>query len=89
MKLPKFLKPFIARIAKTPKEVIAMPDETVVINAGDQLPPVTAATPMPAVQPPAAAPVLNTDTLKAVLAALGYPVPAVWDEAIAISKKSA
>lgn len=33
-------------------------------------------------------PVVNTDTLKAVLAALGHDLDAVWSDAIALAKKA-
>jgi hypothetical protein len=41
------------------------------------------------VEAPVAAPVsVNTDTLKAVLAALGHDLEAVWEDAIALAKKA-
>jgi len=74
------IRPFTEVSPMSEVETASLPD----------LPPVSEAAllPMPAVVAPKPASALNTDTLKAVLTALGHDLDAVWDDAIALARKA-
>lgn len=84
----KFLKSFIARIAKYLTEVSAMSDETIIgvdgelVEAGAVASVDAITEALPAIATPDV-----TETLKAILTALGHDVGNYWDEAVALAKK--
>lgn len=87
------LKSFLAWVTGPLKpEVVPMSEVT--DSASPALAPAPAATAVPVVAPPPApvAPVspgpVSTDTLKAVLIALGHDLDAVWDDAVALARKA-